>query len=581
MKWYKVGVRGFPSIPDIKAEAVDYEIYLLPVYNLPVYNLRHIRPLQKTFSSAKLTVKTVKALSAILAFLLFIAPGAGAFGRHKLKVKFHEYSAESLKLAKDQNKPVFILVSAQWCHWCEVFERQALADKRVYTLLNDKFINIFIDADIRSDLLSLYKVSFLPYVVLLTPGGGLYHKYGGALQADDFYGLMQKVQSDIAAGKEGPARRDEDQAYSPPDSLDPESLMALKNSFSEAIHDYYDETRFGFGKRFKTIAAMTLLYLLDDNKDVKSRSFQIARKTMQKAVATIHDRVEGGFFRYAETRNWGIPHYEKMIDTNSAALLLLLKINSISPSADLARAAGKTMDYLSSTLFDEKRGVFLSFQVADTSYYILDKARRAKRKAPVVVNKVFTDRLSLSLVYLLDAYPFIRNKPFKEKIKRSVDFLAEMAEKGEALHYYSMSDPGWSIEGKLADYAFLSLVFQKASSVFKEKRYDRLAKVVTNGAIKKFYKPGTKAFVDGPDGFESNIEYFMELNSALILSMQAINKAKAQPGYGKIIKSVVTSFSGVEEVFLHKAWDASDFRFLDKYAFFLLAAKKSGFSEVN
>ncbi len=522
-------------------------------------------------------MKTAKALAAVIAFLLFLAPGAGAFGHHNLKVKFLEYNTKSLKLAKEQNKPIFILISAQWCHWCEVFEHQALADKRVYTLLNDKFINVFIDADIRSDLLSLYKVSFLPYVVLLTPEGKLYHKYGGALQADDFYGLMQKVQSDVAAGRGGPDQPDDGQAYSPPDSLDPESLKALKNSFSEAIHDYYDETQFGFGKRFKTISAMTFLYLLDMDGGAKSRSFQMAKETMQKAVDTIYDPVEGGFFRYAETRKWGIAHYEKMIDTNSAALLMLLKVNHVSPSAGLARAADKTMDYLSSTLFDEKKGVFLSFQVADTSYYMLDKAKRAKRKAPIVVNKVFTDRLSLSLVYLLDAYPYIKNKPFREKIKRSVDFLAKMAEKGEAMHYYSMSDPGWTIDGKLSDYAYLSLVFQKASSVLKDKKYERLAKAVINTAVEKFYKTKIKVFMDGNEDFESNIEYLMELNSALILSMQAINKSDLQPGFGKIIKSVVTSFSGVEEVFSHKAWDAKDFRFLDKYAFYLLAARKSGF----
>ena len=40
----------------------------------------------------------------------------------------------------------------------------------------------------------------------------------------------------------------------------------------------------------------------------------------------IYDPVEGGFFRYAETRDWKIPHYENLADLNAATVLLLYRL---------------------------------------------------------------------------------------------------------------------------------------------------------------------------------------------------------------------------------------------------------------
>ena len=38
----------------------------------------------------------------------------------------------------------------------------------------------------------------------------------------------------------------------------------------------------------------------------------------------LYDEVGGGFFRYADTRDWQQPHLEKMLETNAAMLRLYL-----------------------------------------------------------------------------------------------------------------------------------------------------------------------------------------------------------------------------------------------------------------
>ena len=149
-------------------------------------------------------------------------------------------------------------------------------------------------------------------------------------------------------------------------------------------------------------------------------------RTLEKAVEHIYDPVEGGFFRYAEKKDWQIPHYEKMADLNAGTVMIIYEINRQSPSPDLKKAADKTVQYLTSTLFDSNIGSFLSFQEADTSYYFLSGDHRKNGQRPNVVEKVFTDRLAKTLVYLIDVLDYTTLNSLEEKVTQSLDFMAEM-----------------------------------------------------------------------------------------------------------------------------------------------------------
>jgi len=46
-------------------------------------------------------------------------------------------------------------------------------------------------------------------------------------------------------------------------------------------------------------------------------------KSLDGILSGIYDPVEGGFFRYAESREWRQPHYEKLLDVNASLALVL------------------------------------------------------------------------------------------------------------------------------------------------------------------------------------------------------------------------------------------------------------------
>jgi hypothetical protein len=50
-----------------------------------------------------------------------------------------------------------------------------------------------------------------------------------------------------------------------------------------------------------------------------------ARTLDAMAGSGLYDHVEGGFFRYSTTREWTIPHFEKMLEDNAELAHLYLR----------------------------------------------------------------------------------------------------------------------------------------------------------------------------------------------------------------------------------------------------------------
>lgn len=46
-----------------------------------------------------------------------------------------------------QNKPVFLFISTDWCTYCKKMKRETFADPSVQKILNDKFVNIYLDPE--------------------------------------------------------------------------------------------------------------------------------------------------------------------------------------------------------------------------------------------------------------------------------------------------------------------------------------------------------------------------------------------------------------------------------------------------
>jgi uncharacterized protein YyaL (SSP411 family) len=84
-----------------------------------------------------------------------------------------------------------------------------------------------------------------------------------------------------------------------------------------------------------------------------------ARETLRAlADGDLHDRVDGGFFRYASARDWQLPHREKLLEPNAHLLRLYATAARVFDDRALAAVARRTMDYVTARLTDPDGGYY-------------------------------------------------------------------------------------------------------------------------------------------------------------------------------------------------------------------------------
>ena len=508
--------------------------------------------------------------SAVVAMAM--AAPAFAYHHHDMQVKFQDYADDVVARNLGQGRPYFLLFSAEWCHWCHEFADHTLVREEVYDYLNEHFVNVFIDADIHTAAYAKYRARGLPFTVFLDPDGSVYFSYTGTLYGDQFMEVLRELRSNLERNVAIPGQDTVLEPYEAPDTLDTEDLVALGEAFRDGILENFDPAERGVGRGEKAILPRTFLYLLERAGEAqREEAIEGVAGTLARAIEAIYDPVEGGFFRYAETRDWRVPHYEKMADLNAGAVLVLYRLDRLSASPALTQAGEHTAQYLRSTLYETSRGTFLSFQEASTRYFRLDAARRGTTPAPAVADKVFTDRLAGTLDHLLDLLPLVSDPELEQQVTRSVEFLAAMAGEGERLQRYFLRDEGrWAGDSPLRDHALVARVLQKASRRLSEPRFSRISHAVVEAAIDRFLDAEKGIFVDPSFAEDDGAEYLMEMNGLLGLTMMRLGEDGFPPRW-EVVNSLMTYFSGAGALLEDRLWDASDWEIMEAYVPYLQA----------
>jgi hypothetical protein len=125
---------------------------------------------------------------------------------------------------------------------------------------------------------------------------------------------------------------------------------------------------------------------------------------MEMRNGGIYDKEEGGFFRYSTTRDWSIPHYEKMCEDNAKLLINYLEAYQVTGEKAFRDTANGILAYVNGKLSDQENGGFYGSQDADEVYYKLNLPERLKRTPPRVDKRLFVNwNCMMSSAYLLAA----------------------------------------------------------------------------------------------------------------------------------------------------------------------------------
>lgn len=416
-------------------------------------------------------------------------------------VNWRAWSPETFEEAKRADKPILLSISAVWCHWCHVMDETSYSDESAISLINEKYIPIRVDNDRRPDINQRYNMGGWPSTVFLTPEGHVLTG-GTYIAPEQFKELLNNVEHVYKTEKqaiykhiveaESEAATD---ASSPPGEAP--LTKGIVDEIAQTVTGRVDPLYGGFGREPKfphTDAIQVLLHKYESSGE--EYFLKMARLTLDHmASGGVFDQVEGGFFRYSTTRDWTVPHYEKMLEDNAGLLKNYLYAYLITGEFKYQSIAERIVTYVNLNLYDLDTGAFFGSQDADEHYYTLDGASRKPLPKPPVDRTIYTNwNASMASAYLYAGWVLDRPECQSQGI-RAVDFIWNTCFiKGQGLmHYYDGKPSG---TGMTNDYSMTIRALLDAYETTRELEYIERARTLAAILKERFYDAKSGAFCD-------------------------------------------------------------------------------------
>ncbi|MDO8915921.1 MAG: thioredoxin domain-containing protein [Coriobacteriia bacterium] len=303
-------------------------------------------------------------------------------------VEWYQWGDEAFQTARDLGRPIFLSIGYSACHWCHVMQRESFRDPETAALLNERFVSVKVDRELRPDVDAFYMDYVVattgaggwPMSVFLTPDlvpllGGTYFPKEPRGSAPSFRDVLGAVDVAYSTGgdaltdaTEGTLRFLRDQAApKPPGEFDREALDCA----AEYLLRLTDVAHGGFGDspKFPQLAALSFLAdyrVLNPDPDVD----WVVEHTLTHILrGGVTDQAGGGLHRYTVDAAWRTPHFEKMLTDQGLLLSVLAAAAPIASDetvrSEYAHAARRTAEFLASEMAAPCGGFFAALS-ADT-----------------------------------------------------------------------------------------------------------------------------------------------------------------------------------------------------------------------
>ncbi|PSP98635.1 thioredoxin domain-containing protein [Halobacteriales archaeon QS_4_70_19] len=407
-------------------------------------------------------------------------------------VEWREWGAEALDAADARACPVLLSVTAPWCTHCREMDEETYAEPRVAAHLSDGFVPVRVDADRQPRVRERYNVGGFPVTAFLTPDGEVLTA-AGYLGLEGFRGILDSVRRTwdargTTAGTVPRALGDEPPAGEVTSQVEAHMIDRVTGGFDEEFGGWGEGAKFPLPHAVEFAAK-------------RERTRDHATRTLEAIHAHLLDTYDGGFYRYADSRDWSGLHREKLTDENAALVRAFATGYLYTGEETYREAAEATVDYLTRDLWTDtgERGAFAGSQ-AGGDYYTLSASEREDADPPHVDPTVFADRNGLAADALLRFHAVTDHHPAARHAERALDtVLDELVDDGEVTHFPpAAADEGEAVEsGLLVDGARLLTGLTTAAQVLGDDRWLAAAREVADRTLD--LRDGTGAFRDGPD----------------------------------------------------------------------------------
>jgi uncharacterized protein YyaL (SSP411 family) len=301
-------------------------------------------------------------------------------------VHWQPFGDAAFAAATARDVPVFLSVGYAACHWCHVMAHESFEDQDTADYLNAHFVSIKVDREERPDVDAVYMAATQaisgeggwPMSVFLLPDGRAFHagtyfpprpmpgrpSFRQVLEAvseawTERRGAVEANAATLARGIAASQPAAALRLDGPPEPLD----ASLLGEAVAALSSSEDEAHGGFGGAPKFPPAAVLEFLIRHaavpaaaadtaGSDTAAAARDMAARTLAAmSRSALFDQLDGGFARYSVTRDWSVPHFEKMLYDNAQLLRVYAHWVRLGgtpeyPAAEAAGIAGHTADWL-------------------------------------------------------------------------------------------------------------------------------------------------------------------------------------------------------------------------------------------
>ena len=353
-------------------------------------------------------------------------------------ILWREWGDDAFAEAKAQDKPVLLDIGAVWCHWCHVMDTGipgdpdhtgTYSDPEVQKRILEGFIPIKVDNDRRPDINARYNMGGWPTTAFLTPDGDTL--YGETYVppprmialldyiADLYRNSKESILEQAAQMRQ---QRAESEALTASD-LDPDTTANVL----KAIRRNFDPVYGGFGSQPKFPHPDALRLALEEyarTQDPELRA--VAERTLHgMADGGMYDHFAGGFFRYSTTRDWSIPHFEKMLEDNAKLTSVYALASQVLGDPYYLEVVKTAHTWLLSDMRDPETGAFAGSQDADKeeAYYGQPLDVRATLPTPFIDRTVYTGWNALMVSVLVARYKLTGESDMLEAAERTMTYI--------------------------------------------------------------------------------------------------------------------------------------------------------------
>ena len=461
--------------------------------------------------------------------------GDDGTGGPPVSVDWRPWGEESFAEARERGAPVLLSLTAPWCGACHEMDRETYAEPRVAAVIRDGYVPVRVDVDRHPRVRERYNMGGFPSTVFCTPAGEV---LTGAtyLGPEGMKQVLDRVRD--TWNERG------DEAGTVPRALvgDPTPSGSVTDAIEEhlagQLRSQYDHDFGGWGTNAKFPLPATIEFAL-------KRERHQALSTLDVVERNLFDPVDGGFFRYAGSRDWSDVEHEKLLAANAALTRAFANGYLYTGDETYRDTALSTVEFLTTDLWTG-RAVGGSLGPAEESDYYTAENRESEAP-PRRDLTAFAGDNGLAAEAFLTTAAYTDDENARAAGRQVLDYLTdELVDDGVVTRYRDGDETGE--RGLLEDHARVAAAFCRAEQVLGEGV--TVARRVVDHAVETLHDDGS--FRDGPPrgaGLVDRPLRPIDGNVALAAVCLDLAALTGEDRYEEIAHETVAAFAGATERF--------------------------------